>query len=132
MAIELPVAVGIIRTLRVNAERMSSALQDELLATDLADYLVCNGVPFRESHHVVGQVVKRAEELGVPLRKLELRQYQAVHSAFGQDVYSVFDFRRSVQVRDVEGSTSPSAVRAQIAGARALLAQTEEGAAGDN
>jgi argininosuccinate lyase len=131
LAIELPVAVGVVRTLRVNAERMAAALQDELLATDLADYLVRNGVPFRESHHLVGQVVKRAEELGVPLQSLELAQYQAIHSAFAQDVYAVFDFRRSVDVRDVEGSTSPSALRVQIARARALLEETEEKGPGE-
>jgi argininosuccinate lyase len=123
LSVELPVAAGVVRTLGVNADRMAAALDDALLATDLADYLVRKGVPFRQSHHLVGQVVKRAEELGLPLKKLELAEYQAIHPDFEEDLYRVFDFRRSLEARDVEGGTAPAAVHAQIERARALLAQ---------
>jgi len=61
---ELPIAAGVIRTLKVNAARMATARDDMLLATDLADYLVTRGVPFRESHQLVGRLVQRAEKLG--------------------------------------------------------------------
>jgi argininosuccinate lyase len=117
----LPIATGVIRTLTVNADRMAGALDDALLATDLADYLVRRGVPFRESHHLVGQVVKRAEKLGVSLRALDLAEYQAIHPVFTEDVYAVFDFRRSVEARDTPGGTAPQAVRAQIEQARKTL-----------
>lgn len=123
LKMELPVATGVIRTLTVNAARMAAALGDALLATDLADYLVRKGVPFRQSHHLVGQAVRRAEELGVPLKALDLAEYQAIHPAFAGDVYEVFDFRRSVEARETEGSTAPAAVRAQIEWARELLDQ---------
>jgi argininosuccinate lyase len=123
LKMELPIAAGVIRTLKVNAERMAAALDDALLATDLADYLVRKGIPFRESHHLVGQAVRRAEELGVPLKALGLADYQAIHPAFAEDVYEVFDFQRSVEARDTEGGTAPSAVRAQIKRAKVLLAQ---------
>jgi argininosuccinate lyase len=121
LALELPVASGVIRTLQVNAGRMTAALDDALLATDLADYLVRKGVPFRESHQVVGQVVRQAEEKGMSLREFTLADYQAIDPAFAEDVYAVLDFRRSVEAREAEGGTAPAAVRVQIERARKLL-----------
>jgi argininosuccinate lyase len=123
LALELPVAAGVIRTLKVDAARMRAALDDGLLATDLADYLVRTGIPFRESHHLVGQAVRRAEELGVGLAQLGITEYQAIHPAFAEDMASIFDFQQSVEARDTEGGTAPVAVRAQIEQARELLAQ---------
>jgi argininosuccinate lyase len=126
LKMELPIAAGVVRTLMIDAERMAGALDDGMLATDLADYLVRKGVPFRESHHLVGQVVRRAEELGVPLKELDLAEYQAIHAAFADDVYEVFDFQRSVEARNTEGGTAPDAVRAQIAEAKRAIKQTEQ------
>ncbi|MDH7488012.1 MAG: argininosuccinate lyase [Anaerolineae bacterium] len=123
LALELPIAAGIIRTLKVNAERMAAALDDGMLATDLADYLVRQGVPFRESHHLVGQAVKRAEALGVPLGQMPLAEYRAIHPAFGEDLYAVFDFGRSAGMRQARGGTSPEAVRAQIHRARVMVGE---------
>jgi len=122
LALELPVATGIIRTLQVNAARIMAAMDEAMLATDLADYLVRKGVPFRESHHLVGQVVRRAETLGASLREIEIAEYQCIHPAFGKDVYEALNFQRSVEARDTEGGTAPAAVRAQIERARSLLA----------
>ena len=122
LALELPIAAGVIRTLRVNAPRITAALDEAMLSTDLADYLVRKGVPFRESHHQIGQVVRRAEELGVSLKALDLAEYQAIHPVFGGDVYEVLNFQRSVAARDAQGGTAPAAVRAQIKRARSLLA----------
>ena len=85
LALELPIAAGVVRTLKVNTARMAAVLDDAMLATDLANYLVRKGVPFRLSHHLVGQAVKRAEEWGVPLRELDLAEYQAIHPAFAGD-----------------------------------------------
>ena len=121
LALELPIATGIIRTLKVNAMRMAAALDDAMLATDLADYLVRKGVPFRESHRLVGQAVKRAEAFSVPLQELDLAEYQAIHPAFEEDLYAVFDFQRSVEMRHALGGTAQAAVRTQIERARALL-----------
>ena len=121
LALELPVAAGVVRTLQVNGARMAAALDDGMLATDLADYLVRGGMPFRESHQLVGQAVRRAEALGVSLKDLDLAEYQAIDPVFAYDVYEVFDFRRSVAARDSEGGTAPAAVRVQIERARALI-----------
>jgi argininosuccinate lyase len=122
LSLALPVAAGAIRTLQIDPARMRDALDDGMLATDLADYLVRRGVPFRESHHLVGQAVRRAEELGSDLRGLDLAEFQAIHPAFGEDVVDVFDFARSVAAHRAEGGTAPEAVRVQIRRAKELLA----------
>jgi argininosuccinate lyase len=126
LSVELPVAAAVIRTLTVHGARMAAALDDAMLATDLADYLVRKGVPFRQSHHLIGQAVLRAEQLGVTLQGLELGEYQAIDPAFGSDLYQVFDFQRSVEARASQGGTAPSAVRSQISRARALLIERKE------
>ncbi|MBN1888570.1 MAG: argininosuccinate lyase [Thermoflexales bacterium] len=125
LALELPLVAGVIRSLHVNSQRCAAVLDTALLATDLADYLVRRGVPFRQAHHAVGQAVKQAEEHGLSLDELALTDYQAIHPAFDRDVYAVFDFERSVAARAVEGGTAPSAVRAQFDRAQTLLAETK-------
>jgi argininosuccinate lyase len=124
LQMELPIAAGVIRTLTVNTERMAAALDDGLLATDMADYLVRKSVPFRESHALVGRVARRAEELGIGLKKLELAEYRAIHPAFAEDVYEALDFRRSVEARSVEGGTATEAVQAQIAQAKKQIGES--------
>jgi len=78
-------------------------------------------VPFRESHHLVGRAVRRAEALGVALGQMPLAEYRAIHPAFGEDLYGVFDFARSVRMRQARGGTAPDAVREQIRLARAMV-----------
>jgi argininosuccinate lyase len=121
LLVALPVAAGVLATLRIQPERMRAALGDEMLATDLADYLVRRGVPFRQSHELAGLAVKRSETLGVPLRDLPLAEYQAISPLFGSDVTAVFDFEQSVEQRAVSGGTAKSAVLQQIDELRALL-----------
>ena len=121
MSLALPVAAGVIATLQVNGEAMAAALDDGLLATDLADYLVRKGVPFRQSHKLVGQAVRRAEERGVRLRDLSPEEYAAISPAFGADVYGVFDFRAAVEHKSAPGGTATAAVREQIEHAKRAL-----------
>ena len=121
LELALPVAAGVIATLKVHPQRMAEALDDGILATDLADYLVRRGVPFRRSHHLVGQVVRRALERGVPLRELPLDEFREVAEEFGEDVYQIFDFRHSVEARDSYGGTATQVVRQQLARARERL-----------
>jgi argininosuccinate lyase len=123
LELALPVAAGVVRTLKVNAEAMAAALDDAMLATDLADYLVRRGVPFRQSHELVGRAVRRAEALGLPLRELPLAEFRAISEAFNDDLYAVFDHRRSVEARDSCGGTATAAVRQQIERARSLLCE---------
>lgn len=122
LLIALPVAIGVLQTLTINPQRMQAALDDELLATDLAEYLVRRGLPFRQSHELVGRAVRRAESLAVPLSGLPLADYQTISPEFGEDVFAVFDFGQSVERRDVYGGTSRRAVLEQIGELRSLLA----------
>jgi argininosuccinate lyase len=117
----LPVVAGVIGTLQVNAGQMRAALDESMLATDLADYLVRRGVPFRQAHHLTGALVKKAEERGVPLSQLALADYTAVSQVFGADVFEMFQFERSVAARRVKGGTAPDAVQNQLERARTLL-----------
>jgi len=121
LSITLPVAVGILATLTINGDRMAEALGEGLLATELADYLVTKGIPFRSSHHLVGEVVRRTEQLGCTLRTLPLDEYQHIDARFGEDLYQVLDPQRAVDRRTVPCGTSRSATTAQIARAKALL-----------
>ncbi|MGB8645218.1 MAG: argininosuccinate lyase [Anaerolineae bacterium] len=123
LALVLPVVAGVIRTLTVYPDRMRAALDDSMLATDLADYLVRRGVPFREAHGIAGKLVKYAEANKLTLSRLSPADYAAVSNRFGEDVLESLDFERSVRSRDLPGGTGPNAVRAQLAQAKALLAE---------
>ena len=121
LALVVPAMAGAVETARLRPERMREAMDSELLATDLADYLVRRGVPFREAHEVLGRLVRTAEEGGVGLGELGPEVFRAEHEAFGRDVGEVFDWIRSVDARDGDGGTSRRAVLAQIAEAQRIL-----------
>ncbi len=115
----LPVVTGVIETLTINHERMSSALDDAMLATDLADELVRAGVPFREAHGLSGQLVRRAEERRIALRDLTDDEVRTVHPALVATYRDVFDMRRSTNTRTVVGGTAVAALADQLAAAEA-------------
>ncbi|MFN2199856.1 MAG: argininosuccinate lyase [Caldilineaceae bacterium] len=117
----LQIAAGVLSTLTVNAERLEAALVPEMLATDLAEYLVRKGVPFRETHHVAGEAVRLAEERGCPLSSLSLADLRTLHPAFAEDVHGVWSYEQSVERRDVEGGSSLRATQTQIKDLRAWL-----------
>jgi argininosuccinate lyase len=118
----LKVAAGAIETLDINAEAMQQACVEEMLATDLADYLVRRGVPFRQAHGIVGRAVRLAEERGMRLSQLPLEDYRAISPAFDADLYAALNLRGSVEAKTAVGGTAPAAVKAQIQQARTLLA----------
>lgn len=117
----LPVITAVVDTLKLNTDSMRDALQDDMLATDLADYLVRRGMPFREAHHVVGRVVRLASEKQCSIRDLALSDLQAINDLFVDDVADVFDFDQSVSMKDADGGTARAAVEKQIATAKALI-----------
>lgn len=119
----LQIACGVVSTLTPNAQRLRAALATEMLATDLAEYLVRKGVPFRETHHIAGAAVALAEQRGVELAALTVADLRALHPAFEEDVAQVWDFEQSVERRDAEGGTSRRAVLSQIAQLRTWLAE---------
>jgi argininosuccinate lyase len=106
----------------VNKDACAAAAGDPvLLATDLADYLVRKGVPFRRAHHSVGALVALAERLGRRLNQLTRKEFQSVDKAFGPDVLKVFDLKRALGARNVTGSPGTKEVRRQLARWRAKL-----------
>jgi argininosuccinate lyase len=110
----IQIATGVLSTLTINPEKMRAALTPDMLATDLADYLVRKGVPFRETHHISGRVVALAEKEGKPMDQLGLRALQSVDLRFEKDVMQAFDFEASVEKRTVLGGTSKASVLEQI------------------
>ena len=107
---------GMVDDMRPNIEVMAAAAgAGYSTATDLADWLVRNlDLPFRDAHHLTGQAVKRAEDLGVDLPDLPLAQLQAIEPRITEDVYKVLTPDASVASRTSYGGTAPSQVRAQI------------------
>ena len=90
-------------------------------ATDLADYLVKKGLPFRDAHEAVAHAVKVAIQQGVDLSELPLATLQGFHPAIGEDVFAVLTLRGSLDARRLLGGTAPEQVRAQVARHRARL-----------
>ena len=121
----LPVLSGAVETLSPRPERMRGAIDAAMLATDLADYLVVRGTPFREAHSIAGKAVRVAAEKGVSLEQLSLNEWQAL-GAIESDVYAVFDPQKSVEKRNAIGGTAPQAVQKQIEQAKSAHAQAGE------
>ena len=93
---------------------MLAAVTPDILATELAEYLVRKGVPFRETHHISGRVVALSEKESTPMDKLSLQQLQDVDSRFGSDVLEVFNPERAVDLKSASGGTGRNAVEEQI------------------
>jgi argininosuccinate lyase len=109
-------------SLTFRTERMRAAAGENFAtATDLADYLVRRGLPFREGHEIVGKVVRYALERGVTLEQLGLDELRRFSDRFGDDVYGALTVEASLRVRAVVGGTAPEAVQHSLAHARALV-----------
>jgi argininosuccinate lyase len=120
----LKVYTDLMANLSCNRERMrSAAVQGFSTATDLADYLVRKGLPFRDAHEVVGQAVALGVREGRDLAQLTLDELRGFSPLIDDDVYAVLTLEGSVCARDHLGGTAPSQVRAAIARARAALTE---------
>ncbi len=93
---------------------MFGALSKDMLATDLAEYLVRKGVPFRTTHHISGQAVRMAEERKCSMSDLTIADLKTLHPLFDDDVLSVWDFEKSIEQRCSLGGTSRKTVILQI------------------
>ena len=112
----LEVFSAMLPELKINRRQMEAAASDpNLLATDLAEYLVNKGVAFREAHETVGQLVADSIKNGKKLGAIPLAQLKKLSSKFDVDVTKVFDVRRSLSARQAIGAPSPKNVKAQIA-----------------
>jgi argininosuccinate lyase len=126
----LPVIAGALHTLTVKPERLRGAIDPSLMATDLADYLVAKGMPFRQAHEITGRVVRAAADRRISLSQLSVEDYRAISPAFDMDVYQVFDPMRSIQKRNVIGGTSLQSVKNQLAEIQRLTPALAPGAGG--
>jgi argininosuccinate lyase len=117
----LEVFAGMLKTIKVNADRIAQAMRtDYILATDLADYLVKKGMPFRKAHGVIARLSEYAMSKGKTFRELGRREYRDFSPLFAGDVYNITS-ESSVAARDVIGGTSPQQVGKALRRAKRLI-----------
>ncbi len=122
VSMSLEAMAGMIGELDFSRERMAAALNRGFLnATELADYLVGRGIPFREAHHLTGAAVALAEKEDKGLEDLSLEALRAICPAIDADVFAVLDMKNAVARRNTPGGTGPLAVARQITAVRAWL-----------
>ena len=118
----LEVFTGAWRSMSLKKSRMKASIDETALATDLADYLVKKGTPFREAHHIVGQLVGETLAADGKLTSLGLEDFKRHSDQFEGDVLSLLDLERSLELRDIPGGTGPAAVQEQLRAAQKVLA----------
>jgi argininosuccinate lyase len=114
LSLALPAVTGAVETLTVHADRMAAALDPAMRATDLADLLVDAGVPFRDSHGLVGRLVREAEQAGVPLDQVPAAVAAAIHPALGAALTQLGSWEDSVERRATRGGASRKSVEEQL------------------
>jgi argininosuccinate lyase len=118
----LSITSAMMKTVKFDAERFEKELQaDTLVATEIADYLVRKGLPFRRAHAIVGAIVQACERRAIPLNKLTLKEFKRYSSLFSQDVLLILDPRSSLNAKQSAGSTSPREVQKAIQRWRRIL-----------
>ena len=123
ISLALRVNAEMMAAMRVNQDKCDSAVSDPLLlATDLADYLVRRGVPFRQAHELVGKAVAVAVNSGTPLNELTLEQFQAITPEYAEDVHSVFNLERAFALRTNPGAPNPDNTARRLAHWKSVLA----------
>ncbi|MBW8010741.1 MAG: argininosuccinate lyase [Chloroflexi bacterium] len=110
----LPLVGDAVDGLKLKPEVMLAAIDPSMMATNLADYLVGKGIPFRQAHHLIGEVVLMANNRGVGLTELRTKDYQKISELFESDLYALLDPKISVERHNVFGGTSTQAVEHQI------------------
>jgi len=122
----LEVFAGMVRTARVRGDKTRRAAEEDyMLATDVADYLVKKGVPFREAHGIVGRLAQHAIDSGKSLRELDIEQYRRFSPHFDKDVYSI-TIDSALKARSAVGGTAPEQVRKQLAKARKAIERARQ------
>jgi len=114
LGVVLPALTGAVASLHTNPERMAAALDASLRATDLADLLVETGIPFRESHGLVGKLVREAERAGVPLDRVPEAVAAGIHPALAAAVAQLGTWEDSIEGRRTTGGSSRRSVEDQM------------------
>ena len=122
LSLSIPVMTIVIKDMQLNHQTMLEAASNpELMATDLVEYLVIKGMPFREAHDVSAQVVQHARDHDCPMPKLDLSVYKTFCPLFTEDVFDVFDAHKSLTEKNSPGSTGFKAVSQALAQAKQRL-----------
>ncbi len=116
----LRICADMVRTIEVDGARMRSAIRDYVLATDVADYLVNKGLPFRSAHGISADLSRYAWDQGKSLSELSVDEYRRFSALFKDDVLNL-SMERSVSTRDVRGGTNPERVASAVKAARDAL-----------
>ena len=110
------------REAKVDHAACAAAVADPmLLATDLADYLVNRGVPFRKAHEIIGRAVALSASRGLPLPQISLADYQSLSPVCAEDLFTVFDLATAMSARAAIGAPAPANVATQLARWEATL-----------
>jgi argininosuccinate lyase len=122
------IAAAALGATKFNETRLREAAQDPaLVATELADYLVACGIPFREAHEVVGRVLRAAEQENKSIREMPIERLKEFSPAFGRDLSTVLTLESALARRAVAGGTAPAAVRAALEQFKTRLEKIEDG-----
>ena len=123
----LGVMAGMVETLQFDTERLRDAVETgHLLATEVADYLVAKGLPFRRAHDISGALVRKAIERGVELAEMPLEEFTSESELFASDVFDWLDVTRAVDRRDVIGGPARTRILEEIARVRSELGEPGE------
>lgn len=121
------IAAATLAATRFREDRLCQAAQDPaLVATEVADYLVAFGVPFREAHEIVGKILRAAEQEGKNIREMPLERLKEFSPVFGRDLPSLLTVEAALARRSIRGGTAPGAVRAALEDFKARLKELEE------
>lgn len=110
----LKVMRGVVETITVNENNCRNALSMDMLATDVAYYLVRKGIPFRTAHSIAGEVIKYSEDQSIPLDQICVAELQKINPIFGEDVRDIWNFENSVAQYQVTGGTCKASILDQI------------------
>lgn len=121
------IAAAALAATKFRHERLREAAQDPaLVATEVADYLVAQGIPFREAHEIVGKVLRAAEQSGKSIREMPIAELKKFSPMFGSELSTVLTLESALARRSVAGGTAPGAVRAALEDFNARLTKLEE------
>lgn len=121
------IAAAALAATRFREDRLRAAAQDPaLVATEVADYLVAQGIPFREAHEIVGKVLRAADQAGKSIREMPISALKEFSPAFGPELSTVLTLESALARRSVTGGTAPGAVRAALEDFKARLVKIEE------
>ncbi len=105
-------------SIRINAKAMKNAVKNTIIATDIADYLVKKGMPFRTAHETAGKIVAYCEKTGKEIHQLLLHDFRKFSGIFDESVYSSITIEKSIEARNVIGGTATRQVLRAIANAK--------------